>query len=65
MKDKFSEMYPDKHLTTVQVITALTAKSIPYNSNLRTKDNVQGAYYCVRFRKKMKKLKRKKNLKNG
>ena len=51
MKNKFSEMYPDKHLTTVQVITSLTSKSILYNCNLRTKDNVRGAYYCVRFRK--------------
>jgi hypothetical protein len=50
MRKAFLAMYPDKHLTTLQVITSLKEKKIQYNSNLRGSNNVRGCYWGVRFR---------------
>ena len=50
MKKEFLDMYPDKHLTTIQVITSLKERKILYNTNLRYVDNVRGCYYNVRFK---------------
>jgi len=49
MRDAFLSMYPDKHLTTTQVITSMKQKDIQYNCNLRY-NNVRGAYPCIKFR---------------
>lgn len=49
MRDAFLRMYPDKHLTTTQVITSMKQKDIMYNCNLRF-NNVRGAYPFIKFR---------------
>ena len=49
MRKAFLAMYPDKHLTTIQVMTALKERDIKYNSNLRGHDKVRGCYYGVKF----------------
>ena len=41
-------MYPDKHLTTIQVMAALKEHKILYNTNMRLSGNVRGCYYGVR-----------------
>ena len=47
MRDMFLKMYPDKHLTTIQVMTALKEHKILYNTNMRSSGNVRGCYYGV------------------
>lgn len=48
MHSEFSKMYPNKHLSPLQVITALKEKGIEYQSKLRA-DNIQGCFVCVKF----------------
>ena len=50
MKDAFLAMYPDKHLTTTQVMSSLKEHKIKYNMNLRSANNIRGCFYCVKLK---------------
>jgi len=50
MRKAFLTMYPDKHLTTVQVMTSLKERKINYNCNMRCSyTKIRGCYYGVKF----------------
>jgi len=48
MHESFHEMYPAKHLSVQQIISALKDKSIEYSPKFRHQ-NIQGCFYCVKF----------------
>ena len=48
MHEAFHEMYPTKHLSVQQIISALKDKSIEYSPKFRHL-NIQGCFYCVKF----------------
>ena len=50
MRKLFLEMYPDRHLTTIQVMTSLKEHKIMYNTNIRSEGNVRGCYYGVKIK---------------
>jgi len=50
MKSIFLAMYPDKHLTTTQIITSLKEHKVLYNTNLRSTNNIRGCFYNIKFR---------------
>ena len=49
MRTEFLKMYPNKHLTTQQIISSLKDKGIEYNGKFRC-NRIQGCYICVRLR---------------
>jgi hypothetical protein len=49
MKNEFLAMYPDKHLTTIQVMSSLKEHKLKYNMNLRSNDKIRGCFYGVKF----------------
>jgi hypothetical protein len=49
MHKKFLEMYPQKHLTVLQVINSLKEKKLIYNAKFRC-NNIQGCFINVKFR---------------
>jgi hypothetical protein len=49
MHKKFSETYPNKHLTTQQLITSLKERKIEYDRQLRS-DYIQGSFIGVKFK---------------
>jgi hypothetical protein len=49
MRNEFLKMYPDKHLTTIQIMSSLKDRNIKYNTNLRSTGNIRGCYYGVKF----------------
>lgn len=49
MHESFCRMYPKKHLTVLQLITAIKEKNIKYFSQYRC-DNLQGCYVGVKFK---------------
>ena len=48
MHESFHEMYPTKHLSVQQIISALKDKGIEYSPKFRHL-NIQGCFYCVKF----------------
>jgi hypothetical protein len=48
MHKRFSEKYPNKHLTVAQIITSLKEKKIQYDPKLRA-DLIQGCFTGVKF----------------
>ena len=49
MRDCFIKMYPDKHLTVLQVIASLTDRNIKYNSSARCAE-MRGCFVGVKFK---------------
>jgi len=49
MREAFLRMYPDKHLTTLQVITSLRDKRLEYDGQKRC-DGIRGCFTGVRFK---------------
>ena len=51
MHEAFSNMYPNRKLTVLQVITSLKEKNLTYNGQLRNKDDsIQGSFFGVKFK---------------
>ena len=48
MHESFHEMYPAKHLSVQQIISALKDKGVEYSPKFRHQ-NIQGCFYCVKF----------------
>jgi hypothetical protein len=65
MRTVFLNMYPDKHLTTIQIMTALKDRKIQYNPNLRSSGNIRGCYYGVKFSMNNNQEEENDNLSNG
>jgi len=49
MREAFIAMYPQKHLTTLQIISALKDKGIKYNPGVRC-NGIRGSFTNVRFK---------------
>ena len=49
MRKLFSSMYPDKHMSILQIISALKDKNIVYNCKYR-KNNIQGCFVGVKYK---------------
>jgi hypothetical protein len=49
MHEEFSNMYPNKKLTVLQIITSLKEKKITYDGKLRC-DSIQGCFFGVKFK---------------
>jgi len=49
IRKKFLSMYPDKHMSVLQVISALKDKNVVYNCKYR-KNNIQGCFVGVRYK---------------
>lgn len=48
MRDLFVKMYPNKHLSVLQLISSLKQKGINYSPKYRV-DGIQGCYYSVKL----------------
>ena len=51
MKKAFHDVYQDKHLTTLQVITSLKEHNLVYDKGLRAKSGIRGCFCSVRFKR--------------
>ena len=51
MKKVFHDVYQDKHLTTLQVITSLKEHNLVYDKGLRAKSGIRGCFCSVRFKR--------------
>lgn len=49
MKNSFLAMYPDKHISTIQVMTSLKDRGLKYNMNMRSDNKIRGCFYGVKF----------------
>ena len=50
MKNTFLAKYPDKQLTTTQIITSLKEHYVLFNTNLRSTNKIRGCFYSIKFR---------------